>query len=100
VFINHIDYKIASIFFKANPFRQQVLDRGKTLGRLSNRTLGVLRSLAYNSSQVPNHYKIDRNLVFDVEPEPFASGGFSDVRRGNLGDRLVSISALTSVCRW
>jgi len=32
--------------------------------------------------------------VFDVEPEPFASGGFSDVRRGKLGDRLVAVKVL------
>ena len=76
------------------PFRPQILDRGRNLGRLSNRTLGVLRSLAYNSSQVPNYYKIDRNLIFDVEPEPFARGGFSDVQRGSLGDRLVAVKVL------
>lgn len=89
-----IDCKIVSMSSMLTPFRPQILDRGRNLGRLSNRTLGVLRSLAYNSSQVPNYYKIDRNLVFDVEPEPFARGGFSDVQRGSLGDRLVAVKVL------
>ena len=54
----------------------------------------MLRSLAYNASQVPNRYKIDRSLDFDVDPTAFASGGFSDVRRGKLGDQLVAVKIL------
>ena len=54
----------------------------------------MLRSLAYNAGQVPNRYKINRNLTFDVDPVAFASGGFSDVRRGTLGDKLVAVKVL------
>ena len=56
------------------------LGKGKSLGKLSNRTLSVLRSLAYNFYRVPNRCKIDRSLAFDVDPAIFASGGFSDIR--------------------
>ena len=75
-------------------FRSQILDRGRNLGRLSNRTLGVLRSLAFNACQVPNNYKVDQNLVYDVDPVDFASGGFSDVRKGNLGGQVVAVKIL------
>ena len=74
--------------------RSQVLDHGKNLGNLSNRTLAVLRSLAFNARQVPNHYKVDRSLGYDVDPVAFASGGFSDVRKGKLGGRVVAVKVL------
>jgi len=89
-----IDHKIVPMLSILTLFRPQVLDRGKNLGRLSNRTLGVLRSLAFNSSQVPNHYKIDRNLAYEVDTESFAGGGFSDIRRGTLGNQLVAVKVL------
>ena len=55
----------------------------------------MLRSLAYNACQVPNRYRIDRHLVFNVEPVAFAGGGFSDVYKGTLGnDQLVAVKVL------
>lgn len=72
----------------------QVLDRGRNLGRLSNRTLGVMRGLAYNSCQVPTRYKVDQSLDFKIDPAAFASGGFSDVRKGNLGGQLVAVKVM------
>lgn len=87
------DYKttqISSVLI----LRPQVLDHGKQLGRLSNRTLAVLRSLAFNARQVPNHYKVDRSLGYDVDPVAFASGGFSDVRKGKLGGHVVAVKVL------
>ena len=54
----------------------------------------MLRSLAFNARQVPNSYKVDRSLGYDVDPVAFASGGFSDVRRGNLGGQVVAVKVL------
>ena len=77
-----------------DPLRPQILDRGGNPGNLSNRTLGVLRSLAYDACQVPNRYRIDRNLAFDVAPTPFDGGGFAEIHRGRLGDRQVAVKVL------
>jgi len=54
----------------------------------------MLRGLAFNACQVPDRYKIDCSLVFEIDPVVFASGGFSDVRRGNLGGQLVAVKVL------
>lgn len=54
----------------------------------------MLRSLAFNARQVPNSYEVDRSLGYDVDPVAFASGGFSDVRRGNLGGQVVAVKIL------
>jgi hypothetical protein len=88
------DYRSTPILSMLILFCRQVLDHDENLGKLSNRTLGVLRTLAYNACQVPNHYKIDRNMTFDVDTVIFASGGFSDVRRGTLGGQLVAVKVL------
>lgn len=75
-------------------FRLQILDHGRNLGRLSDRVLRVLRSLAFNACQVPNHYKIDSSLAFDIDPVRSASGGFSEVHKGNLGGKLIAVKIL------
>ncbi|KAF9646448.1 kinase-like protein [Thelephora ganbajun] len=72
----------------------RVLDRGRNQGKLSSHTISVLRSLAYNACQVPNSYKINRSLDFDIDSVAFASGGFSDVWRGNLGGQPVAVKVM------
>ena len=56
----------------------------------------MLRELAYNSCQVPNSYKIDRKLRnFEILPgAPFASGGFSNARKGTLDGKPVAVKVL------
>lgn len=88
------DYRSTPILSMLILLCRQVLDHGENLGKLSNRTLGVLRTLAYNACKVPNHYKIDRSMTFDVDTVIFASGGFSDVRKGRLGGQLVAVKVL------
>ncbi|KAF9777432.1 kinase-like domain-containing protein [Thelephora terrestris] len=72
----------------------KALERVRNLEKLSNRVLLVLQYLAYKAGRIPNRYKIDRSLSFDMDPEAFASGGFSDVRRGDLGGQLVAVKIL------
>lgn len=88
------DYRTTLVSSMLILFRPQVLDHDRNRGSLSNRTLSVLRSLAFNACQVPNHYKVDRSLGYDVDPTPFASGGFSEVLRGNLGSKAVAVKVL------
>ena len=54
----------------------------------------MFRSLAFNACQIPNHYKVDRSLGYDVDPVAFASGGFSDVRKGKLNGQVVAVKVL------
>ena len=74
----------------------QSLNRDKNPVNLSAHILRVLRKLAYNSGQVPNSYKIDRDLSqFEILPgAPFARGGFSDVQKGTLDGKLVAVKTL------
>ena len=88
------DYRTTSMLPMLILSRPQILDRGGDQARISHRIIGVLRSLAYNACQVPNRYKIDRNLDFDVDAVAFASGGFADVRRGRLGGELVAVKVM------
>jgi len=88
------DHKPTSISSTLILSRPQVLEHGRNLGGPWNRTLRVLRSLAYNSCQVPYRYRVDRSLVFEINPVAFASGGFSDVRKGNLGGQLVAVKVM------
>ena len=61
----------------------QVPNRGRKPGSLSNRIPGPLRSFTFNASQVPNQNKADRSFGEVIDSERFATGGYSDVRRGN-----------------
>ncbi|KAF9777430.1 kinase-like domain-containing protein [Thelephora terrestris] len=72
----------------------KILERVRNLENLSNHVLRVFQSLAYKAGQVPNCYKIDRNLDFQIDPVAFASGGFSDVRKGSLGGHVVAVKVL------
>ena len=43
----------------------------------------------------PNHYKLDPNLEFQMSTSwLLLAGGFSDVRRGTPGGKLVSVKIL------
>ena len=75
-------------------FRLQILNHGGNIGRLSDRAFRVLRSLAINSCQVPNRYKINSSLVFDTDPVRSASDGFSEVYKRNLYGGLVAVKTL------
>jgi hypothetical protein len=54
----------------------------------------VLRGLAYNAAQVPNRYKIDLSLKFDIDSGAYACGRFSDLLRGTLDGKLVAVKIL------
>ena len=52
-----------------------------------------MRSLAYESSQVPSRYQVDPGTL-SVEGSVIASGAYADVRKGRLGDRTVAVRTL------
>ena len=52
-----------------------------------------MRTLAYNSGQVPSHYLVDRQSL-RVEPRVIANGAFAEVREGMLGDMVVAVRTL------
>jgi len=72
----------------------QVVNDDRLHGDLLGHAIVVFLRLAYNTCQVPNSYKIDRSLAFNVDPTVFASGRFSDIRRGNLGGQLVAVKTI------
>jgi len=55
--------------------------------------LGVMRALAYDSSQVPPRYQIKPGIL-SVEDEVIGRGGFSEVRKGRSGDSIVAVKIL------
>ena len=50
-------------------------------------------SLAYESSQVPSRYQVNPGTL-SVEESVIASGAYTDVRKGRLGDRTVAVKTL------
>ena len=52
-----------------------------------------MRTLAYESCQVPSHYQVKPGTL-SIESDVIASGGFSDIRRGRLGDTIVAVKTL------
>ena len=75
-------------------FRPQVFDDGRLGEALLEKVVTAFLGLAYNACQVPNRYKIDRSLAFNVDTAVLASGRFSDLRRGYLGGQLVALKTL------
>jgi hypothetical protein len=71
----------------------QVFMDGKIPGEYERGTLRVMRTLAYNSGQVPPRYQVNLR-VFSMEPDVFAHGGYADVRKGRLGDKVVAVKTL------
>ena len=51
--------------------------------------------LAYDSCQVPSHYQVEPGAL-NIESGVIAGGGFSDIRRGRLGDTIVAVKTLRS----
>jgi len=75
-------------------FCLQVIDGGGGDDISLSRAIKTLLQLTNSACQVPTCHKIDRRLVFDVDPAAFARGGHSDARRGSLGDQLVVVKTL------
>jgi len=97
VFIDPLGSEPASIFLVLTLFCPQVFDDGRLSEALLEKVVMVFLELAYNACQVPNRYKIERGLAFDVDPTVFASGRFSDVRKGNLSSQLVAVKTIRTV---
>ena len=74
------------------PFAQ-VLKGGKIPGEYAWDTLRTMRTLAYNSGQLPLRYQVDRRSL-SVEGGVIASGAFADVREGRLGGKVVAVRTL------
>jgi len=71
----------------------QALRGGKVSGEYGHNTLCTMRTLAYNSGQVPPRYKVDRQSL-STEARVIATGAFADVREGRLGGRAVAVRSL------
>ena len=71
----------------------QALRGGKVSGKYGHNTLCTMRTLAYNSGQVPPRYKVDRQSL-STEPRVIAAGAFADVREGMLEGRAVAVRSL------
>jgi len=59
-------------------------------GECELNTLITMQMLAYNSGQVPPHYKVDQRS-FSVGTRVISQGRFADVREGRLGDKMVAV---------
>ena len=54
----------------------------------------LLRKLAGASRRVPKSYLVGTLTRYQVNKDPFASGGFADVREGRLGGKVVAIKTI------
>ena len=52
-----------------------------------------MRTLAYNSGQVPPGYQVDQGSL-SVDTDVIANGAYADVRIGKLGDKVVAVRTL------
>ena len=53
----------------------------------------VMRTLAYNSGQVPLRYRVQHGAL-SMEGNVIARGGSAEVREGRLGDKVVAVKIL------
>lgn len=72
---------------------RKVFKDGKIPNGYERDILRVMRSLAYNSAQVPPRYQVDPRTL-RVEGDVIANGAYADVRKGRLGDRVVAVRTL------
>jgi len=77
--------------------RQVFLD-GKIPGRYERDVLSVMRALAHNSGEVPLRYQVEPGSLH-VEDDVIATGAFSDIRKGRLGNRTVAVKTLRTCWR-
>ena len=71
----------------------QVLRDDDIPGKHRSDALCTMRTLAYNSGQIPSHYQADRQSL-SVEAHIIASSAFAEVRKGRLGDKTVAVRVL------
>lgn len=79
------------LILDADPLRPQVLDRGGNLGSLSNRTLGVLRSLRINLARFQTNTRSTEVWCLMSNPGLSPVEGFQMLERGACGGQLVDI---------
>ena len=54
----------------------------------------MLRKLVGNTGLLPESYLVSKGPGFQVEETIFACGGFADVRRGKLDDKVVAVKTI------
>ena len=54
-----------------------------------------MQELVYESCQIPTRYQVEPGTLL-MESGVIAGGGFSDIRRGKLGDTIVAVKTLRS----
>jgi len=97
VTLNMIDEVSSAFAGKATTYvtpSAQVLRDGKIPGQYERDTLCTIRTLAYNSGQVPPRYQVDRKSLSMETHAVIANGAFADVRKGRLGDKMVAVRTL------
>jgi len=52
-----------------------------------------MRALAHDSCQVPSRYQVKPDAL-RVESGVIASGAFSDIQKGRLGEKMVAVRTL------
>jgi len=97
VTLNMID-EVRSVFAgKATTYATrpaQVLRDGKIPGEYERDTLCTIRTLAYNSGQVPPRYQVDRRSLSMEKHTIIGNGAFADVRKGRLCGKIVAVRTL------
>lgn len=72
------------------PLRQsQVLDRLDPSSDASRKCLCELRNICGTNAILPTSYTLSSDL--NIDPDPFASGGFGDVYKGTLGGSRICV---------
>jgi hypothetical protein len=72
----------------------QVLKRGNLDSNLAGHTFCMLRKLAGNTGRLPDSYLVSEDLDYQVEEPIFACGGFADVRKGKLAEKVVAVKTI------
>lgn len=89
--IDYLDKVRRRVVPPHSPFKSlQALDGLDLSSHASRKCLRELRSICGTGMTLPASYTIPSNLL-NVDPEPFACGGFGDVHHGNLDGSAVCI---------
>ena len=75
-------------------FGYQALGCGDLHSKLAGRAFCMLRKLAGNTGRLPDSYLVSENDDYQVEEPIFACGGFADVRKGKLAEKVVAVKTI------
>lgn len=72
----------------------QALRSDRLPKKLAHHGFIMLRRLAGNTCRLPDNYLVGEGDNFQVEEKIFACGGFADIRKGTLAEKVVAVKTI------